>query len=281
MSKKESKDNNAVESCFVIMPFGGVFDHYYNDVFKPAISAAGLSPIRSDDLFRASTIIKDIWELTQNARVILADLSKRNPNVFYELGLAHAINKPVILVSENKGDIPLDLRHQRVILYNKDNAYWGTKLKEEVTNSITETLEAPDSAVMPVFLTIDETKTHKTVSQHEKEILELKQDVAQLKMDRDTKGTYWEGGQLSALPFGTSGASISFGAVDSSYQSYVPTLDFSGTISKLDASLLIAKVYEMKEAGKTKTEIFEKMIKEGYLEQNINQAILEVFESID
>ena len=73
------------------MPFGGWLDDYYQDIYCPAINAAGLEPHRADDLFRPSTIVTDIWVYTKKARLILADLSGKNPNVFYELGLAHAL----------------------------------------------------------------------------------------------------------------------------------------------------------------------------------------------
>src|SRR5687767_13683863 len=72
--------------CFVIMPFGGWLDDYYTDIYCPAIKAAGLAPHRADDLFRPSTIVNDIWAYTKKARLVLADLSGKNPNVFYELG---------------------------------------------------------------------------------------------------------------------------------------------------------------------------------------------------
>lgn len=83
-----------VETCFTIMPFGGWFDDYYESIYCPAIEAAGLKPCRADDLYRPSTIVTDIWSYTQTAKLVLADLSGKNPNVFYELGLAHALPSP-------------------------------------------------------------------------------------------------------------------------------------------------------------------------------------------
>lgn len=81
------------DTCFVIMPFDGWSDQYYREIFRPAIEDAGLKPCRADDLYRTGPIINDIWAYTQEAKVILADLTGKNPNVFYELGLAHAIAK--------------------------------------------------------------------------------------------------------------------------------------------------------------------------------------------
>src|ERR1041384_2996075 len=90
-SSRQSTDRSI---CFVIMPFGNWSDHYYEEVYVPAIESAGLIARRADDLYRPSAIVNDIWSLTKEARVILADLSGKNPNVFYELGLAHAIARP-------------------------------------------------------------------------------------------------------------------------------------------------------------------------------------------
>jgi len=111
--------------CFTIMPFGGWFDTYYDGIYKPAIVAAGLEPRRADDLFRPSKVVDDIWDLTKRADVILADLTGKKPNVFYELGLAHAIGKPAILVVDDLNDVPFDLRALRVIDYDKNQQNWG------------------------------------------------------------------------------------------------------------------------------------------------------------
>jgi hypothetical protein len=108
------------EVCFAIMPFGGWFDDYYLSVFKPGIEDAGMQPHRADDLFRPGSITNDIWAYTRKAKIILADLTERNPNVFYELGLAHAIGKPAILVVDDIDSVPFDLRNLRVIEYDKN-----------------------------------------------------------------------------------------------------------------------------------------------------------------
>jgi hypothetical protein len=73
------------DSCFVISPFGGWHDEYHREIFCAAIKAAGLEPARADDLFRSSNIVHDIWHLVSSSRVMLADLTGKNPNVFYEL----------------------------------------------------------------------------------------------------------------------------------------------------------------------------------------------------
>ena len=159
------------------MPFGGWFDDYYETVYKPAIQAAGLTPCRADDLYRPSAIVTDIWSYTQSAKLILADLSGKNPNVFYELGLAHALAKPAILIAESMDDVPFDLRALRVLEYNKNQPRWGEQLQVKITRSIQEVLSAPLEAVLPVFLSVRHDNKPKAISEGDKALLELRRDM--------------------------------------------------------------------------------------------------------
>jgi hypothetical protein len=181
------------EVCFVIMPFGGWLDDYYQSIYKPAIEAAGLAPHRADDLFRPSTIVNDIWAYTKAARVLVADLTGKNPNVFYELGLAHALAKPAIIVAESMDDVPFDLRALRVLVYDKNAPNWGTALKEKVETSIREVLKSPKESVLPAFLDTKGMGQKPTLTPHEKELLELRQQIEGLReglraIDRPNEG---------------------------------------------------------------------------------------------
>jgi hypothetical protein len=60
----------------------------------------------------------DIRRSIEKARVVVADLTGRNPNVFYEVGIAHTLNKDVLLLSQSMSDVPFDLRHRRVLVYD-------------------------------------------------------------------------------------------------------------------------------------------------------------------
>jgi len=167
--------------CFVLMPFGGWQDDYYELIYKPAIDSSGLEARRADDLFRPSTIVHDIWAYTKKAKLLLADLSGRNPNVFYELGLAHALGKPAILVAESMEEVPFDLRALRVILYDKNAPEWGSVLKQKITNSIGEVLESPIAAVLPAFLEGGAVQHKPVVSQRDLELVEMKQQIELLR----------------------------------------------------------------------------------------------------
>jgi hypothetical protein len=174
-------DSDPRDICFMIMPFGGWFDEYYSRIYKPAIENAGLIAHRADDLYRPSTITSDIWEYTNRSKVILADLSERNPNVFYELGLAHALAKPAIMVTQSMDDVPFDLRSLRIILYDRNDPGWGDSLSEKITKSLIETVKAPSDAILPTFLSVKHGPKPAPISEHEKQFLEIKREIDLLK----------------------------------------------------------------------------------------------------
>ena len=170
-------------TCFTIMPFGEWFDDYYDELYCPAIKAAGLEPRRADDLYRPSTIINDIWSYTQSAKLILADLTGKNPNVFYELGLAHALAKPAILITESISDVPFDLRSLRVIVYDKNQHDWGVTLQESITKSIKEIVDSPLESVLPTFLSVKPGAKAKEVSAKDKTLLAMRRELDLLRTE--------------------------------------------------------------------------------------------------
>jgi|SRR5580704_781211 hypothetical protein len=138
----------AGDSCFVVMPFAGAIGGYFHAVYEPAIKKAGLKAVRADaDIFGTGKIIDQIWSGINASKVLVAELTTKNPNVFYELGLAHALDKPVVLVSSNEEDVPFDLRHIRVIYYDVSDPFWGQKLIEKVAENILSALKNPEEAV--------------------------------------------------------------------------------------------------------------------------------------
>lgn len=138
-------------TCFVMQPFSDTLGTYYEKIFKPAIIQAGLQPIRADaDIFATGKIIDQIWRGINAATILVAELTTKNPNVFYELGLAHALRKPVVLVSSNEEDIPFDLRHIRVIVYDQTDPFWGQKLIDKVAENIKSAIDDPEEAIFRI-----------------------------------------------------------------------------------------------------------------------------------
>jgi hypothetical protein len=132
----------------VVQPFKPPFGDYYEKVYKPAIEKAGLRAVRADaDIFGTGKIIDQIWRGIKAAKVLVAELTSRNANVLYELGLAHALQKPVVLVSSNEPDVPFDLQHIRVIYYDVNDPFWGQKLVEKVAENILSAIKNPEEAI--------------------------------------------------------------------------------------------------------------------------------------
>lgn len=100
----------------VMMPFGAAFQPVY-DALKAGIETAGMRCLRADDIWERDHIMDDVLSLIWRARVVVADLSGKNPNVFYETGIAHTLGRDVILVTQTLGDVPFDLRPIRTLQY--------------------------------------------------------------------------------------------------------------------------------------------------------------------
>lgn len=136
------------DTCFVVMPFAEPHGSYYSKIYEPAILKAGLKPIRADsDIFGSGKVMDQIWSGINAAKVLVSELTTKNPNVFYELGLAHALRKPVVLVSSNEDDVPFDLHHIRVIYYDVNDPFWGEKLIDKVAENILSAIKNPKEAI--------------------------------------------------------------------------------------------------------------------------------------
>ncbi len=140
-----------LDTCFVMMPFGPWFDIYYRDIYAPAIREAGMEPIRGDELFSTGSVIEQIWEQIQKSTILLADLTGKNANVFYELGLCHAARKPVVFTSGQLEDVPFDLRHLRVVVYDVKDPFWGSKLKDGLIAFLKNAKNDPDKSIPQPF----------------------------------------------------------------------------------------------------------------------------------
>ena len=115
--------------AFVLMPFSKVFKEIYDEVYKKVCNANEFDCWRVDELSRPGSITRDIVEGIIEADIIIADLTTKNANVFYELGIAHTIGKKTIMTSQQQANIPFDISNYRIIFY--DQTISGSKLLYE------------------------------------------------------------------------------------------------------------------------------------------------------
>lgn len=157
----------------MMMPFGEPFDEYYTEIYKSAIEESGLKPKRADSLFRPSPIIRDIWEYINYSKILIADITGLNPNVMYELGLAHAITKPVIIISDSIENVPFDLRYLRILIYDSKKPNWADELKTKIKKSMAEIIESPTDSILSAFMDIK--PIIKKTDEISAELIEIKQ----------------------------------------------------------------------------------------------------------
>lgn len=134
-------------TCFVISPFGQPFDEYYEKIYKPAIEQADLQAVRADEIYGTGAIIEDIFDQIVSAKMVICEATGKNPNVNYELGVAHALQKPAIIVTQSTDDVPFDYRHLRVITYDQTKVHWADELQSAILKTILAVLSDSDRAM--------------------------------------------------------------------------------------------------------------------------------------
>ena len=144
MSKGENKN------CFVIMPIDdcdgyekGHFAHVYDDIIKPAIDKTEFTAIRADEVKETNFIHLDILKKLIDAPIAVCDLSTRNPNVLFELGIRQAFDKPVVLIQEKGTPKIFDIAPLRYLEYSKEMKYHEVL---ESQKSLQEAIEATKAA---------------------------------------------------------------------------------------------------------------------------------------
>lgn len=152
--------------CFVLMPFRDSFIRIYEEHVKPTLEALGFRVIKADDIFKPGPIVEQIWEYIIRSRIIIADVTERNPNVFYELGIAHTLGKDVIIITQSEEDVPFDLRHLRYFKYSDNREGWK-KLKENLENAVRTIIDMsrPETPKMVSTETIDNTWLSKRIKE--------------------------------------------------------------------------------------------------------------------
>lgn len=129
-------------------------DLFLSTLVEPAIESFGFSVLRADKIDKPGTITRQILELLLKSRLVIADLSFHNPNVFYELAIRHMTRKPVVQLIQKADSIPFDVSQMRTIVIDNSDIYSFTPriefYRSEIANQVRRALEDPDSADTPV-----------------------------------------------------------------------------------------------------------------------------------
>jgi hypothetical protein len=142
-----------LEECFVIMPISdqegypkGHFTRVYEDIIKPACKLARVRPKRADDVKKTNLIHTDILKSLLDAPIAICDLSSKNPNVMFELGIRQAFDKPVVLIKDEKTSEVFDISILRYETYNSERRYDEVvAAQRNISRYISETMSSAGS----------------------------------------------------------------------------------------------------------------------------------------
>ncbi len=135
---KPSTDEKYQCDVFVIMPFKPELKPVYDNIIKPVIENMGYTIKRADELYTDKESMHKIWSMFHACQLVIADCTEHNPNVFYELGIAHTIGKPTVMITQNQ-DLPFDIRTKDALLYSTNfdkTENFKNKLKKAIQDMI-------------------------------------------------------------------------------------------------------------------------------------------------
>lgn len=132
MDNFPGKDSRPKRFVFVLMPFKPAFNNVYEFGIQQSCERIGLHCERADKQIFEGTILDRIYNQISKADIIVADMTGQNPNVFYEVGYAHALGKRVILLTGTREDIPFDLVHYPHIIYSDQLKVLASELERRL-----------------------------------------------------------------------------------------------------------------------------------------------------
>jgi hypothetical protein len=135
---------------FVLMPFSDEFHDLYHAGIKPACKDADAYCERVDEQLFEGTILERIYNQIAKADVVVAELTGKNPNVFYETGYAHALGKKVVLLTKSAADIPFDMQHYPHIIHEGRIAYLKEKLEQRIRWFLQQSDEEARADELPI-----------------------------------------------------------------------------------------------------------------------------------
>jgi hypothetical protein len=162
----KGKHTEGKHDCFIIMPISdpdgyakGHFQHVYEDLVAPACDLAGYKPVRADDVKQTNLIHLDVLQKLIESPMAICDLSSRNPNVLFELGLRQAFDKPVVLIQEVGTPKIFDIAPLRYFEYRKERIYHEVLVDQKgIADALSATRDAKKHSINSIVKLLSITK---------------------------------------------------------------------------------------------------------------------------
>ena len=184
------------KNCFVIAPIGEPqsdtrrrSDQVLNHIIDPAVSECGYKPIRADDIDKPGIITSQVIQHIVEDPLVIADLTERNPNVFYELAIRHAIAKPFVQITAKGEQIPFDVASTRIIFVDHHDLDSVAEAKQKIIQQIQE-LENDSSVIeTPISTSLDLQILRESEKPEDRSLADLVAEVANIRGDIGKIGT--------------------------------------------------------------------------------------------
>jgi hypothetical protein len=143
MAQNPEESSHMKRKCFVVMPFGerGTEKHrrfwnVYEYLIKEALTPLGYTCERGDEIPDSGVVPDQIKDALRDADLVVADLTDRNPNVMYEVGVRHALRKPIVLIAQDVRGLPFDVSHYRTIAYQPDDLESSAQFRKRLVEQV-------------------------------------------------------------------------------------------------------------------------------------------------
>jgi len=184
--KKESKPSE--KRCFIICPIGEedstirkFSDTVLTHIIEPAISEFNYHIVRADKISEAGIITTQIIQHIVESELVIADLSSKNPNVFYELAIRHAIKKPLIQIITKGDTIPFDVASSRIIQFDVQDLYSVAAAKKSISNQLSSIESGKSEIDNPISMSFDLKILKESGKPQERSLADIMQAMVELK----------------------------------------------------------------------------------------------------
>ena len=177
----------AKQTCFVISPIGEEksptrdrSDKVFKYVIAPPAEACGYDPKRADHIDKPGVITSQVIELVVEAPLVIADLTERNPNVFYELALRHAVKKPLVQLIRKDEAIPFDVAGTRIVRFDINDLDSVDQAKRDIERQIRAVQSDPTATDNPISMALDLKSLRKSEDPKERSLADVMTAVTDL-----------------------------------------------------------------------------------------------------
>ena len=187
--------SSAQKTCFVISPIGEEgtetrkrADQVLKHIIGPAAESCGYKPVRADEIDKPGLITSQVIQHIVSDDLVVADLTEKNPNVFYELAIRHAIRKPMVQIMQKGEKIPFDVAGQRTIPIDHTDLDQAAAAKDAIIRQIKEVEDDPNDLETPISMSLDLQALRSSENPQDRSLADVLSELSDIKIALSKQG---------------------------------------------------------------------------------------------